>query len=411
MNVRRARSTSLFGITDQGLIAVVNLALVVFAAQGGTQSIAAFALVTAVYFGLLTLGRALLAEPLLALPLGDRGGPYLRIAFSLSIAGGALAMLCTAAALPFEGNYFVIGVVIGVMLSTEFIRIRAYALERPSAALAATAVSVCILFIGGLSDHLYDPNRWQRLLILWAVAGLVSALVCLALTRRNAPPSLIAKGWYKTKIWKNAKSLLIDAVGIVLIAHVSLYIISHFGAPSDVAAIRALSAILSPLSLVFTGLTLSLTPLLSTKAEQAKSAIRVFWVAILGVSIIGGALALSVGQTIITTVFGLDATPTRLALVVAVLSAVLFALGSPWLAQVRVTGKYVSIGWMRFGSSVVLVSALAALSTVQQLPVVFFVMQGLQALVIALAAAVLARQARSRAKDYAEVGSDSSASS
>ncbi|MEG9247429.1 hypothetical protein V6S67_04960 [Arthrobacter sp. Soc17.1.1.1] len=401
----------MFGIADQGLIAVVNLALVVFAAQGGTQSIAAFALVTAVYFGLLTLGRAVLAEPLLALPLGDRGGPYLRIAFSLSIAGGALAMLCTAVALPFEGNYFVIGVVIGVMLGAEFVRIRAYALERPTAALAATTVSVCILFIGGLSDHLYDPNRWQRLLVLWAVAGLVSALVCLALTRKNTPPSLTAKGWYKTKIWKNAKSLLIDAVGIVLIAHVSLYIISHFGVPSDVAAIRALSAILSPLSLVFTGLTLSLTPLLSTKAEQAKSAIRVFWVAILGVSITGGALALSVGQTIIAMVFGLDATPTRLALIIAVLSAVLFALGSPWLAQVRVTGKYASIGWMRFGSSVVLVSALAALSTLQQLPVVFFVMQGLQALVIALTAAVLARQARSRANDFAEVGSDSSASS
>lgn len=200
-------------------------------------------------------------------------------------------------------------------------------------------------------------------------------------------------------------------MGIVLIAHVSLYIISHFGVPSDVAAIRALSAILSPLSLVFTGLTLSLTPLLSTKAEQAKSAIRVFWVAILGVSITGGALALSVGQTIIAMVFGLDATPTRLALIIAVLSAVLFALGSPWLAQVRVTGKYASIGWMRFGSSVVLVSALAALSTLQQLPVVFFVMQGLQALVIALTAAVLARQARSRANDFAEVGSDSSASS
>ncbi|WP_140395051.1 hypothetical protein [Arthrobacter sedimenti] len=370
----------------------------IFAAQGGTHSIAAFALVTAVYFGLLSLGRALLAEPLLALPSAERGGPYLRLALVVAVLSGGLAALATAVFLPFAAEYWAIGMATSALLIAEFSRIRAYAFEKPAAALAAGVSSLLIVLGAGLLDQNYDSERWQRLLVYWALAGLVSTSITLALAGSGRERLGSNKGWYRTKIWSNARSLVVDATGTVLIAHASLYIISYFGAASDVASIRALSTILSPLSLVFTGLTLSLTPLLSrTRTQQSDGALRVFWIAIVGVTVVGGTVALSVGQMIITAVFGIEATPNKLTLVIAVLSAVIFALGSPMLAQVRVSGRYATIGWVRLASSGVLLVGLVALATGKNLPAVFFVLQALQAIIIATTAILLTREAnRSR---------------
>jgi O-antigen/teichoic acid export membrane protein len=148
-------------------------------------------------------------------------------------------------------------------------------------------------------------------------------------------------------------------VGVVLVAHVGLFLIGQYGSLVQVASIRATTSLLSPVSLVFTGLTVSLTPTLRGADGKTRSGtLKVFWGLVLAASVVATVVVAIFGTRIISVVFGASTVPPYSTLIVGVLSVVVFSLGSPLLAQVRVSSSYFGIAAIRILTGIVTIFVL-----------------------------------------------------
>lgn len=390
---RRPIRSGLVGIADQSTIALTNLALTFFAAQGGVESLGSFALASAVYFAVLVLIRALVAEPYMALgaPKYDR---FYNSVTVLSCGAGALvAGIVSLFIFHSAISWWLLPALVGCLSFYEFARIRAYVMGRPGVALAASLSALAVVCAGGLLDSDHGPDRWMRLAIYWLLAGLAG--YSLILGSSGGIPT-IHRGswlWFRTHLFPRGKHLALDAAGTVLVAHVGLFLLGQIGSLGQVGAVRATSTLLSPVSLVFTGLTLSLTPVLArSDVAGRRKTLKSFWALVLATSMGAVVVVAFFGADLIRAFFGAAAVPSSETLIIAVASVVAFSLGAPLLAQVRVLGTYLPIAIIRLitGGAVILLMIIGADG---DLGLIFFFGQfGQAVLVAATARAVLRRK-------------------
>ena len=383
---RNPLKSGLAGIADQSLIAITNLLLAFFAAQGGVNSLGSFALVGALYFSSLILMRALLAEPYMA--IGDTGARhfYGTVSLAFSLIGCALTGVIAVAFFPMDIEWYLIPLLVLVLSMFEFARIKAYVEGRPGAALVGSIAALLVVACSGFVDTNFSPERWLALTWYWLAGGLLGYVFLIIRTGGLPAITRGAWSWFIEHLLPRGKSLVLDSAGIVLVAHVGLFMISHNGSLTDVASVRAVTALLSPVSLVFTGLTISLTPALARSDPAShRSTLRTFWILILTVSLIATVVVTTFGPQIIALVFGLSAVPEYRTLLVAVSSVVVFSLGAPLLAQVRVRGAYSIVAAVRLVTGIMTVVALAQVGT-GNYGLLFFSLQLGQAVLILVGA-------------------------
>lgn len=391
MSKKRPFRSGIVGIADQSVIAVTNLLLTFFAAQGGVDSLGSFALVAAVYFAVLVMIRALVAEPYMA--LGDRDSEHLYGSLTIisCVLGAVLGGVVSAFVFPSPTLLLLVPALILCLGFYELARIKAYTMGRTGSALAGTCLIFVVVGVAGILDHSSGPDKWIRLTVYWLLAGMLGYLLILA--RTGGMPK-IHKGawcWFRSHLYPQGKHLALDALGTVLVAHVCLFLISQVGSLSQVAAVRATTTLLSPVSLVFTGLTLSLTPALArADAAGARRTLRVFWALVFATSLIATIVVCLFGAQLIDVFFGPSAVPSEGTLLVAVSSVVMFSLGSPLLAQVRVRQSYLRIAIVRFITGVLIVFVIMAAAK-SDLGMLFFLSQFGQALLIFAAAHLVLR--------------------
>lgn len=347
------------GIIDQSLIAVTNLLLTFFAAQGGAASLGAFALVGALYFSLLILMRALVAEPFMAIDGSQFQHLYGTVSFYFAASGSIVSGLIAAIFFPMDVPWYLIPLLVCVLSLYEFVRIRAYVGGRQGIALAGSCLVLAFVAVAGILDSTFGADRWLHLSWYWLGGGFVG-YVFISVSIRGYP-SFRRGGWnwFRKFLLPKGKSLALDAVGIILVAHVGLFLINHHGSLGEVASVRAVTALLSPVSLVFTGLTVSLTPALAQADRSTHaSTLRVFWVLILAASVTATIVVMLFGSAIIGLAFGPAAIPSYGTLLVAISSVVVFSLGTPLLAQVRVHGSYSIVAAIRVATGALTVLGL-----------------------------------------------------
>lgn len=375
-------------------MAVTNLLLTYFAAQGGVSSLGSFALVSALYFAVLVLARALVAEPYMATASSQfqhlYGSLSVISAFVASVISGIVAIFFFPGSVPW---YLMPLLVCGLILY-EFARIRAYVSGRSGIALLASLVVAAIVTIFALFDTDRSEARWLHMSSYWALAGLVG-FVLIVLITGGFP--LIRAGtwaWFKAHLLPQGRSLVLDSAGVVLVAHVGLFLIGQFGSLAQVASVRATASLLSPVSLVFTGLTVSLTPTLrGADGKTRAKTLKVFWGLVLTASALATAVVAVFGTSIISVVFGASTVPPYATLIVAVLSVVFFSLGSPLLAQVRVFSSYFGIAAIRVVTGILTI-VLLIFCVGGDLGLVFFCCQLGQAALILVGAWFIVRKGR-----------------
>ncbi len=308
--------------------------------------------------------------------------------------GGVTAAILSFFVFPGAIPWFVMLLLVLCLGLYEFARIRAYVAGHSGVALGASCLALAIVCAGGLLDSGHGPDRWVRLASYWLVAGVAGYALILA--RSGGAPSLHrgAWSWFRKRLFPQGKYLAFDAVGTVLVAHVGLFLLGQLGSLAQVGSVRATTTLLSPVSLVFTGLTLSLTPVLARSDTAGKKrALKAFWLLIIATSVGATAVVALYGRQLIEVFFGASAVPPDATLIVAVASVVMFSVGAPLLAQVRVRGTYFSIAIVRVitGGSIVLFIIASANA---DLGLVFFAGQlGQAALICAAAFLVLRRRA------------------
>lgn len=394
MRGKRAFRSGVIGIADQSTVALTNLLLTVFAAQGGVDSLGSFALLSAIYVAVLVLIRSMVAEPYMALgdPRYDR--LYSSTSLLFCVSGGLVAAIISFFVFPDTVPWALVLLLVAVLSLYEFARIRAYASGHAGAALSASCLVLGTVCVSGILDSSHTPDRWFRLALYWLLAGIFGLVVLVA---RSGGVPVFRRGswaWFRKRLYPQGKFLTFDAVGTVLVAHVGLFLIGQLGGLTDVASVRATTTLLSPVSLVFTGLTLSLTPVLAgAGTEGRRRALKTFWL-LIGITSCGAVVVVGLfGKELITAFFGATAVPPDATLSVAVASVVMFSVGAPLLAQVRVRGTYLTVAFVRVVTGAMIVFLIMG-SRNRDLAAIYFWAQLGQAILIGMAAIFALRQVK-----------------
>ena len=346
----------ILAVGDQGLVAILNLLLSIVVTQvAGVAALGLFAIINTTILLALGVARLFVADPWLAsrnAPRAAEGrlrllmlvcafGNALVVAFVVSIAGGGQVF------------WYISCLVAFVLVIQDFGRYTAFKAERPLLAvfsdLLVLVVAVLVFTVFAIAGH----GDLTVVLVAWA-AG-VSAGALLGVLWSGF--ALVVDGAWR--YWLAycrplATKLGLDTFAYLAAVNGSLYLLAYLGTQQDVGTVRIVQTVFSPATLVVTGLTMWLVPVLANRGSEAAARVRrrMTWWLSLG-SVPAVLIAILLGPWLIALVFGISDPPSYLALGLAGVATIGMAVSAPWVASARVTGHYLPIAWTRGLSAVV----------------------------------------------------------
>jgi O-antigen/teichoic acid export membrane protein len=349
-------------VADQGLVAVINLALSILVTHlAGVSALGGFTIVTTTILVAVAGTRILISDPWLASrKAGQVPTPQQRWLILLA-ATAATVMVAVAVLIALHGEvaWWWACAIAPLVILQDFGRYMAFRREQPGRALAS---DLTILVVGAAS---FGVCAWvnradlSAVLISWAVG--LAAATCVALSSRFGKVSSSgSREWWHTTCRPLAMKLAHDGLAFQVGVNGSLYLLAAVGTHQDVGIVRVVQSAFSPLLLTITGLNMWLVPFLAHRDTRRMLDVRRKATGLLALtSIAGVAVAVWAGPWLIGLVFGAEAVPDRLSLLLAGGWAASAAVAAPWLASVRVAGTYAPIAWTRTAGAAITWVALA----------------------------------------------------
>lgn len=345
-------------IADQGMVAVLNLALSITVTQvAGLETLGKFAIITTTTTLCLGIARLLVADPWLASRTAPtKAGPELRFLIAVSALGAAVVTgVVVLIACGGDDRWLIAVPIAAAIVVQDFGRYVAFRIERPAGAFASDLG----VFVGAggvfLGSVLVGRDSLTAVLLAWLV-GLVAGAAVLA-RWVFGPVSARGIGAFWRKFCRNlATRLAFDTVAYMLGVNGSLYLLAYLGTQRDVGLVRIVQSMFSPAALVVTGLTMWLVPFLASRSTEHAARVRTrasVWLVAAGLPLI--VLGVLLGPWFARLVFGVDQTPGFAALLMAGISTAAMAMAAPWVAAARVSGHYLPIPWSRAAAAIVTV--------------------------------------------------------
>jgi hypothetical protein len=340
----------LVAVADQGLVAVLNLALSISVAQvAGVTLLGRFALVAATSILCMGVARLLVTDPWLA----SRAAP--------SVAVGELRWLVLLAALLAalvlwvtvlvtcggDHRWYIAVLIAPAMVLQDFGRYLAFRVERPARAflsdLAVLLTATAVVGAAALTGH----ATLTAILLGW-LAGLTAGALTSGGTMVGRLSPVGSGAWWNRHCRSLATKLAFDTVAYMVGVTGSLYALAYVATQRDVGLVRIVQTMFSPVALTVTGLTMWLVPVLANRDPDQAEAVRKRVTLWLGMACIPLVLAaVVIGSPLARLVFGVTDVPGVAALTMAAVSATAMAVAAPWVASARVTGHYLPIAWSR----------------------------------------------------------------
>lgn len=343
-------------IADQGLVAVLNLALTVTVTQvAGLEMLGRFAIVTTTMTLCLGVARLLVTDPWLASRTAPTAaGPELRFLIALSALGSAAVTGVVVLIVCGGDNRWLIAVPIAAAIVVQdFGRYLAFRVDRSSGSFAS---DLCVLVSAGVGFPvalLIGRDGLTAVLLAWLV-GLVVGSAVLARSVFGPISARGAGGFWRRFCRNLATRLAFDTFAYMVGVNGSLYLLAYLGTQSDVGLVRIVQSIFSPAALVVTGLTIWLVPFLANRSTEHAARVRTrvsVWLLVACLPLI--VLAVWLGPWFVRLVFGVDQAPGFAALLLAGISTAATAMAAPWIAAARVSGHYLPIPWSRAAAAIV----------------------------------------------------------
>lgn len=355
-------------VGDQGVVALTNLALAIAVTRsGGIDALGQYALISTTMLLALGISRMLVTEPWLASRSREAPGPQMRgLVLACSLASAIVIAIVVAVVAQGYVYWYLVVPVGAAWILQDAGRFAAYKASRPMGALHSDA----LLLVGVLAGMGFSIGVW-RTLPLWAVlvSWAFGQALALAVIRREVLGSWALRGgvaWWKRTCQGLSIPLMHDGIAYMVAVNASLYLLAGVASGRDVGLVRVVGSLFSPVALAFTGLTMWLVPLLSRRTRVAGLATQKRVSLILA----AGAVPLLVvvvtfGPLIATAVFGNEASPSRVSLLIGGVSTALVAVGSPWVAGAKVQGVYRPVAWARSVMAAATIGALLFLEMAQ----------------------------------------------
>ena len=346
----------MIAVSDQGLVAVVNLLLSIAVTQvAGVAVLGRFAIISTTILLALGFTRLLITDPWLAsrkAPVRPDRELIWLVAVAAAVTVGVVAVV-VALGSGGDARWFLACGVAPLVIVQDFGRYVAFRREGPARAFMSDA-SVLLVGTGVFAvASVLGSVGLTGVLLCWMIGLLSGALVVRPRLLAGMSPRGSAR-WWHTFCRPLATKLALDGVAFLLAVNGSLYLLAYLGTQEDVGLVRIVQTMFSPATLTVTGLTMWLIPMLAnrdaTRAVEIRR--RVTWLLAIG-SVPLVALAVVVGPTFARLVFGVSEAPSPLSLCFAAASACLLAVAAPWVASARVSGRYSPIAWTRGLSAVI----------------------------------------------------------
>ena len=337
-------------ISDQGLIAILNLTLSITVTQvAGLSTLGRFAVVTTTTTLCMGVARLLVSDPWLASRTAPTEPvPELRWLVALSAVGAALlAGVVVLISCGGDHRWFLAVPIAAAIVVQDFGRYLAFRVDHADSAFASDLGVLLVAAVAFVAAVAIGSAGLSAVLVSWLV-GLLAGIV--VLRRRLAGPfGPRGAGRFWQRFCKSlASRLAFDTAAYMLGVSGSLYLLAYVGTQRDVGLVRIVQTMFSPVALVVTGLTMWLVPFLANRAPEHAVRVRTrasVWLALAGLPLI--LVAVTLGPWFARLVFGVDEAPSFAALALAGVSTAAMAMAAPWIAAARVSGDYLPIAWSR----------------------------------------------------------------
>jgi hypothetical protein len=367
LSARAARTLTaiprwVIAVADQGLVAIVNLALsVAVIHQAGVAALGRLTIVTTTLLVAMAGTRILISDPWLAsrkagrLPTPEQRWLIALAASAATVVVGVVVLI----GLSGDASWWWSCAIAPLVILQDFGRYTAFRREAPSRALAS---DFTVLAVGAVTFGIWAAVSRAGLtaaLVSWAVGLAASTCVALRFWFGKVSPSGSA-AWWRVVCRPLATKLAHDGLAYQVGVSGSLYVLAAVGTHRDVGIVRVVQSTFSPLLLTITGLSMWLVPFLAHRDMSRLLDVRRRATALLTLtSVVGVAIAVWAGPWLIRLVFGSEATPDRLSLLLAGAWAAAAAVAAPWIASVRVAGAYAPIAWARTAGAAIACASLA----------------------------------------------------
>jgi O-antigen/teichoic acid export membrane protein len=291
------RFSGLIGWTavDQFLFALSNLAVTLAVARGGgAEALGRFSVAFAAYLIVLGCSRALVSEPLLALPQNDDVS-------SAEAKSNTLTLLCAIA-----GSFIVavVGLILGRVellviavalppaLAQDILRYQAFRRQKPAmAALLDASWLVASLATWRLVT---TAGSTTVALLCWTGGALLSIGIGWRALRPRLSGARVAINWWRQEARSLANPLLLDGIIYIVSGQALVFVVASMVGDDQLGVLRAGQVYFAPLGLLLTALGVLAVPHLAQrpKATTGVVAVRIAAAASLFAAIIcGGILA------------------------------------------------------------------------------------------------------------------------
>jgi O-antigen/teichoic acid export membrane protein len=342
-------------VADQGLVAILNLALSVTVTQvAGVTTLGRFAIVTTTTTLCMGVARLLVTDPWLASRSASTApGSELRWLVATAAVGAALVTGVVVMIISKGDERWLLAVPIAsAVVVQDFGRYLSFRVELTTAAFASDLGVLTGAAITFAVAAVLGSLGLAAVLLAWLV-GLVVGIAVLAGRMAGPTRPSGALAWWGSHCRFLATRLAFDTAAYMLGVSGSLYLLAYVGTARDVGLVRIVQTLFSPAALIVTGLTMWLVPFLANRSTVQADRVRAratVWLAAGALPLV--VLAVLVGPWFARLVFGVEDGPSRGALVLAGVSTLAMALAAPWVASARVSGHYLPIAWSRAGAAV-----------------------------------------------------------
>ncbi len=340
----------MLAVTDQGLVAIVNLSLSIVVTQiAGVSALGLFAIVNTTILLTLGVSRLLVSDPWLASRTAppEADGRLRMLVLACAIGTALVTAVVVLVAAGGQPRWYIACVVAFALVLQDFGRYTAFKSEQP---LRAVRSDLTVLLVGALvfgSLALAGRGGLTELLVAWAIGTIAGAAVAVRWSGLTVTAHGTSAYWVR-HCRPLASKLALDTTAYLLAVNGSLYLLAYLGTQQDVGLVRIVQTVFSPAALVVTGLTMWLVPYLASHSGSTALDARrraTTWLVLGSVPLV--ILAVLVGPWFITLVFGVSPPPGTVPLLLGGVATLAMAVSAPWVASARVTGHYLPIAWAR----------------------------------------------------------------
>lgn len=309
------RSGASWGIADQGLSSLTNLALnLLVARRAGPLGFGAFTLAYQTYILLLGVLRSFSSQPLVIRysKSGDDERHYgaraaTGVAILIGFSSGMLALVVAALTQgAVRSSFGALGLVLPGLLLQDTWRFVFFANNKGKKAFGNDAVWTLVLAPLIVLTYFAGWRSPGALVLIWGIAGNAAALAGV-LQSSLLPAPHMARRWWKEQ-HSLSWTLLGDFAAIGGTGQLVVYAITGVAGLATVGALRAGQVLLGPLNVIFTGVQLSEVPAGVRALGESRSRLlkkcRELSIGLASLALVWTALVLALPESVGTAILG-----------------------------------------------------------------------------------------------------------